>query len=193
MNEVLYEETVLIKNFKSAKFKYNFINALSLISYSFTLFWIWIYLTSFAYVNTLVNILCFVIPEVIFISIGILIGKFKNRFYQEYDYAFISGTIRLAKVINSVKRKFLFEFNCSDIEMLGIYDSETYNKYEQMPGVNKQILTPNDTPAEGKDFYYLVVNLNAEKMLLIFECTKTLILNILKFSKKTILEKELRV
>ncbi len=190
MNEVFYEETALLKNPKSAKRKYNFINVLSLISYSIIFFWIFIYLVSFGHVSVIFDIIVFIIPAGVFVLVGILLGKFKNRFYQEYDYTFISGTVRIARVIKCIKRKFLLEFNCYDIEKIGVFGSETYFKYENMPGTKTQVFTSNDTPEKDKDFYYIVVNVNAEKNILIFECTKTFIINVLKFSKKTVLEKE---
>ncbi len=190
LNEVFYEETALIKNPNSAKRKYNFINVLSILSYTIILFWIFIYLTSFAHVTVIFDIIVFLIPTSIFVLVGYLMGRFKNRFYQEYDYAFISGTVRVARVIKCVKRKFLLEFNCYDIEKIGEFGSDTYYAYEKIPDVKTQIFTPNDTPADGKDFYYMVVNINAEKNILVFECTKTFIINVLKFSKKTVLEKE---
>ena len=190
MSEIFYEETATLIKEKSARLKYNIFNVLSIFSYSIILIWIFIVLTSFAHVNIIVDILVFLIPASIFTIIGAIFGKVKNRFYQEYDYAFVSGTIRVAKVIKGIKRKFLFEFDCSSIEVLGEYGSQTYNAYEKMPGVKVEILTSNDTPAYGKDFYYIVANINAQKTIFIFECTKTFIINVLKFSKKTVLEKE---
>ena len=190
LNEVFYEETALVLNPKSAKIKYNIVKTLSIISYVFTIIWFYMFYTFHALSNVVFDIILFVVPTATFILLGYFIGRFKNKFYQEFDYAFISGTVRIAKVIKSIKRKFLLEFSCYDIEKIGEYGSETCNKYEKTPGIKTQILTPNNTPANDKDFYYIVVNINAEKNILIFECTKTFILNILKFSQKTVLEKE---
>ncbi len=190
VNEIFYEETTLINNPKSAKFKYNLINTLSIISYCFIFIWIFVYLNSFGHVNVIIDIIVFIIPTVIFVLIGLFIGRLKNRFYQEYDYTIVSDCVRIAKVIKGVKRKFLLEFNSYHIEKLGLYGSETFYKYQQMPGVKIQILTPNEFPAKDKEFYYIVVNINSEKTILIFECTDVLIKNILKFAKKTVLEKE---
>ncbi len=190
MNEIYYEETATIKNEKSARLKYNILNILSIISYSIILIWIFIFLTTFIHVNFIVDILVFLIPTFIFVLIGFFLGRLKNKFYIEYDYAFVSGTIRIAKVIKTIKRKFLLEFDCSAIEKIGTYGSDTYNSYSKMPGIQMEILTQNDYPSENKDFYYIVANINAEKTILIFECTKTFIINVLKYSKKTVFEKE---
>ena len=193
MNEVLYEETTTILKSNSAKIKYNILKALSIISYALIFVWFYWYITFYVLSNVIIDIIVFIAPVVVLFLIGFFIGRLKNRFYQEYDYAFVSGTIRIAKVIKGVKRKFLLEFDCNAIEMLGVYGSETFYTYKNMPAIKMQILTPNEIAAENKDFYYIVANINAEKIIFIFECTKTLILNILKFSKKTILEKELKV
>ena len=42
----------------------------------------------------------------------------------------------------------------------------------------------------GKDFYYIVVNTQDGKKLLIIECTETLIVNILKFANRTVLDEQ---
>ena len=57
-----------------------------------------------------------------------------------------------------------------------------------MPGVTKLFLTSNTVSDYDKDFYYVVVNTQESKKLLILECTETLIINILKFASKTILD-----
>ena len=190
MNEIYYEETATIKNEKSARLKYNILNVLSIISYCLILFWVFIFLTTFIHVNIIVDIIVFIIPSTIFVLIGYFLGRFKNKFYIEYDYAFVSGTIRIAKVIKTIKRKFLLEFDCSAIEKIGLYGSHTYDSYAKMPGIKIEILTQNDYPLVDKEFYYIVANVNAEKTIFIFECTKTFIINVLKYSKKTVLEKE---
>lgn len=190
MNEVYYEETAIIKNEKSARIKYNLFKTLSIISYTLIFFWIFIFLTTFAHINVIIDIITFIIPAFIFALIGRLFGKTKNKYYVEYDYTFVSGSIRIAKVIKGIKRKFLLEFDCYAIEKIGTYGSKTFDAYEKMPGTRLEILTSNDVPVDGKDFYYIVANINAEKIIFIFECTKNFMVNVLKFSKKTVLEKE---
>ena len=46
------------------------------------------------------------------------------------------------------------------------------------------------TPAENKSFYYIVAVVDSDRKLMVFECTETFIVNILKFSNKTVLEEE---
>jgi hypothetical protein len=43
----------------------------------------------------------------------------KNRFNVSYDYAFVSGELRIAKVINVNKRKLVARIQAEDIIQLG--------------------------------------------------------------------------
>ena len=126
-----------------------------------------------------------------FLASGIILGKIKNKFYVDYDYTFVTGSIRISKVIANVKRRHIISFETSQIEMIGKYDSDTFNKYNSMPGLSKQIFTSNVSPDNGKDFYYIVVN-SASKYLFVLECTETFIVQILKFAGKSILEKDFK-
>ena len=191
MQELFYEESARIQDEKSASIKYNIFKTLSIISY--VLMCVWIVLAINAYILTgvwYIDLIFIAIPLVMFLFTGILLGKVKNKFYIDYDYTFVTGSIRISTVIKNIKRKFLFSFETSDIEKLGKYGSELFSKYEQMPGVKKKILTSNNSPEEGKSFYYVVANVNSDKHLLILECTDMFIVNIIKFSNKTILDEE---
>lgn len=192
MKEVFYEETAVVQDELSATKKYNLFKSVSISLYVLTGLWIILYVNFYTinFSNPLLDIILFIIPFVILLLSAIFIGKLKNKFYVDYDYTFITGTVRVAKVIKNIKRKFLLEFNTSTIEKIGLYQSQTYYKYENFSGINKQIFTLNDTPAQGKDFYYIVANVNGEKNLLLFECTEQFIINILKFSNKQVFEKE---
>ena len=193
MREIFYEESVKVQNEKAETRKFNMYKTISTILYVLAGIWaIMIYFTLdtriFTEGSVLLGILYVVVPLVMFVGGGILFGIFKKKFYVEYDYTFVSGSIRIARVIKNYKRKPLLMFEARDIERLGKYDSETYYKYESMPGIKKTILTSNRTPSENKDFYYIVVNCEGEKKLLIIESTEIFLVNILQFAKRTILE-----
>ena len=127
-----------------------------------------------------------------FLASGILLGRFKDRFYVDYDYTFITGTIRFSKVIKNIKRKHIVSFETSDIEKIGKYGSETFNRYSLMPGIKSVVLTSNSIADENKEFYYIVANVNGEKKIYILECTETFIVNVLKFSKRSVLDEALK-
>jgi len=195
MRELFYEESAKIdpEKEKSEIRKFNLYKTLSIIFFVFAGIWfliVWYTLDTriFTEGNLFLAILFVAMPFLMSIGGGILFSFFKKRFYIEYDYTFVSGSFRVAKVIKNYKRKPVLMFDASNIERLGKYDSETYQKYESMPGIKKMILTSNKYALEGKEFYYLVVNYEGEKKLLIIECTKTLLINLLQFTKRSILE-----
>lgn len=193
MQELFYEECAQVQNAQSSTKKYNLFKSISILFYVLTGVWTVAYL--FLYIidlnNLLFDIIIYLIPTALFLASAIVSGVFKNRFYVDYDYTFVSGDIRVAKVIKNIKRKFILSFDTTYIEKVGLYGSKTFYKYNEMVGINMQIFTQNDLPADGKDFYYIVANVNAQKQLMVFECTQTFIKNVLKFSKKSVIDEEL--
>ena len=130
------------------------------------------------------------LPFALFLFFGIMLGRIKNTMFVDYDYTYVSGSIRISKVIRRIKRKNILKFETSDIVQMGKYGSETYLKIEKMPGVKKMILTGNQTPSEGNDFFYLQVNTEGVNKLLVFDCSEKFMATILRYSNKTILEKD---
>lgn len=190
MREILYEESAKTQNFKSASTKYYVLKVMSIISYTLLVIWCIICFYVMPLDQGFIYILLMLIPMAMFIASGIILGRFKDRFYVDYDYIFVSGSIRFSKVIKNIKRKFIIKFDCSDIEKIGKIGSGTFLKYNNMPDVKRMILTSNSQPDEGKDFYYIVANVEEEKKLFILECTETFMVNVLKFSRKTVLEED---
>ena len=197
MKEFFYEESARIQNEKSASVKYYVFKTLSIIFFVLAGFYLFIFFNftpideAFTQ-NLLLNIVFIVVPFALLIVSGVVFWRFKNKFYIDYDYTFVSGSIRVAKVIKNFKRKLVFNFDTSAIEKMGKYGSEAYNQYEKSPGIKKHFLTLNYTAGEGKEFYYLVVNVDDNKNLLVLECTELFMATILKFSNKTILEKDFK-
>ncbi|MBE7083684.1 MAG: hypothetical protein E7373_03670 [Clostridiales bacterium] len=191
MQEIFYEESAKIQNEKSATIKYRLFQIFSIISYVLLVGWILFGILPYTPSgNVLLDILFLVIPLVMFFCSGFFLGRLKNKFYVDYDYTFVSGSIRFSKVIKNINRKFIIKFDSHEIEKLGKYGSETFEKYSQMPGISKSILTSNYTPSEGKAFYYLIANTAGDKKLFIIECSETFIFNIMKFANKSILDEE---
>ena len=193
MQEIFYEESSKCQNEKSEKVKYTIFFVLSILSFFLSLLWFFI-IIYFLVIdeNFFVKLLIFLIPLIVFLTSGILFFNIKNKFCIDYDYSFISGTIRISKVINNSLRKKLYDFTTKTIEKVGCVDSTLYNEYLKNNTIKKVYLTSNDNSSEGKDFYYILINSNAEKELLIIECTKTFIINVLKFSKPTVRDNELK-
>ncbi len=193
MQEIFYEESSNQRDVGSGKTKYYIFKVLSIISYIFVGLWALMFFIFFEFKgNILLNLVIALIPFAMFLASGILLGRFKDRFYVDYDYTFITGTIRFSKVIKNIKRKHIVSFETSDIEKIGKYGSETFNRYSLMPGIKSVVLTSNSIADENKEFYYIVANVNGEKKIYILECTETFIVNVLKFSKRSVLDEALK-
>lgn len=192
MQEVFYEETALTQNEAPAKRKYYVAKIFMVVSYVFAVLWGILSFTFIIDVKHLLSSLIFaLIPLAMFIASGIVLGKFKDKFYVDYDYTLITGSLRFSKVIKNYKRKHIINFDASDIEKMGLYGSESYERYSLMPELKAKILTSNETPCDGKDFYYIVANFGGDKHMLVLECSETFIVNILKFTNRSILDPEL--
>lgn len=189
MQELFYEETAVVSNARPAKIRYYIIKTFSVISYVLAVVWLVINITLFPLEgNVLLNILFVAVPFAVFLASGILLGRIKDKFYVDYDYTFVTGSIRFSRVIKNVKRKSVLIFDTHNIEKIGRYGSNTFLRYAAMPNKKQIHLTSNVEPAEGKDFYYMVVNVNAQKYFLILECSELFLVNILKFTGKLVFE-----
>lgn len=190
MQEIFYEETANVQHIGSAKTKYAVLNIFSIIFYVLAVLWFVLLFCFFEFGkgNIFINLLVAFVPLIIFIFFGVFLGILKEKYYMDFDYTFISGSIRISSIVKNTKRRTVIKFECSSIEKMGNFESGTFNKYNINKNIKKKILTLNIYPADNKKFYYLVVNLNNEKYLLILECTETFINNIIKFTNRTILE-----
>ena len=189
MKDIFYEESAKTIDVKSARFKYNACNIVSILSIVALVCWIYLLLIGFEFGtgSLILNIIIISLPTIMFLSSAIILGIFKNRFYVDYDYTFISGQIRISKVVKEIKRYECITFECREIEKIGKYGSESYKRIEKMTGVTKMILTSNNVASEDKEFFYMTVNRDGKK-LLVFECSKTFISNVLQFTGRLVLE-----
>lgn len=193
MQDIFYEESAKIQEEASAARKYYIAKVFMIISYVLAVIW-GIFCLTFLIIdlkNILLSLIISLIPLALFIVSGIVLSKLKDKFYVDYDYTFVSGSIRFSKVIKNIKRKHIINFDTSDIEKIGLYGSELYEKYSKMPDIKTKILTSNSTPSEGKDFYYIVANVGGDKYVFIVECSELFIVNILKFTNRTVLDQEI--
>lgn len=198
MPDVFYEETALCANISSEKRKYFIFKALFILFIVLAVLWFLIIFLSYDFStisqgSLILNILFLIFPILSCVGLSVLSYKMKNKYCLDYDYVFISGSVRLSKVINNVKRRNLYKFETYNIEKIGKFGSDTFNSYDKQPNVKTVVLTSNPTPAEGKSFFYLAVNgVDQKKLILVLECTDLFIKNIMKFAKSYILEKDFK-
>lgn len=196
MKELFYEESTNLIDKQKEKKKYVILNFFTIFFYVvFILFLIYIIATfefskfknGFTYV--LFYILGSLVPLVFLFLTGFYMGKLRNKYYNEYDYTFVSGSIRISKIIMNKKRILLYKFDSKDIQKIGKYGSPEFEKYTKIPKTKVEYLTSNNKPTEDKDFYYIMARVEGENKLLVIECTENLITSILKFTNITVLER----
>jgi len=127
-------------------------------------------------------------------SILLIVGLclVKSRLYSCYDFIFVTGDIRIVKVVNTKKRKRIIVFDSSDVFQVGRFDSETYNKHRSAPGVKVIYAPTNKYEVEDKPKYYIGATVDGVKYLVVLECTEKFLVHVLQFAGKQVLEKEFK-
>ena len=123
------------------------------------------------------------------IFLWFLLYKVKSRINVSYDYCFVSGELRVSKVVNINKRKLIARFDCAEIIQIGDIDNSSYERLKSDPMTKEVICTSNMEATEGKFFMYILIN-NGGKKLYVLECREQLLINILKFSNRSALESD---
>ncbi len=196
MQEFFYEESCRCDKTPKKKTRAFLAGLFCITCFLFAILW---FVIGYFTINTgddslefFIAFLVLILPSVAFIVVGVICLRIKNKTYVDYDYTVVSDSIRISKVFKETKRVPLIDFNTYHIETIGNVGSQTYYKYNATNAIRKVYCTDNDYASEDKDFYYLIINYNSEKQMLILECTRQLIANILKTTRKTVLDKELK-
>lgn len=124
-------------------------------------------------------------------SLGALAFAFlKKRFNISYDYVCVSGELRISKVFNQRKRKLVCRLDKEDILQLGDVDSASYDRLRTLPGIKEIICTPNMVAEEGKFFMYVYAQYEGVKKLYLLECRESLLLNMMQYLRRDILDRD---
>ena len=113
----------------------------------------------------------------------------KLRYNVSYDYCFVSGELRISKVFSFTKRKLLARLECSEMLQVGDIENSSYERLRSDPMTKEVVCTPNIEAADGKFFMYILIN-NDGKKLYVLECRENLLMNIMKFAKRNVLESD---
>ena len=134
----------------------------------------------------LFNVLPLLVICIIFYAMYIYLRIKKHNYLVDYDYTFISGELRIARVLNGLKRKPVAKIDCRDISVLGKKSSDKFLRYKTMPGVKTIIATPNEDAEGAEDFiYFMVSQYKGEKCIIVFEPSANYLINIKKFASIT--------
>ncbi len=124
-----------------------------------------------------------------FFIVWFVLLKLKARYNVNYDYSFVSGELRIARVININKRKPLTRIQAEEMIQIGDVDNTAFEGLRADPNTKTVYCTSNAEPAEGKFFMYIWVNDNGRK-LYVLECREELLLHIMRFVKRSVLESD---
>ena len=184
--DILYEESAQAKNGKKGATIYKILQIASWFFYIFGAFLaVFGLLTAISIPNLIFNL----VMAASQIAFGFLLGWFKKRFNVSYDYCFVSGELRISKVINVNRRKLVARFETEDMLQLGDVDSSSYERLKSDPMTKTVICTSNDEPCDGKFFLYILANYNGKK-LFVLECREELLVNIMKMAKRGVLDRD---
>ncbi len=124
-----------------------------------------------------------------FFVVWFVLFKLKSRFNVNYDYSFVSGELRIARVINTSRRKLVARIQAEDIIQLGDVDNTAFEGLRADPNTKTVFCTSNIEATEGKFFMYILASDNGKK-LYVLECREELLLNMMKFVKRSVLESD---
>jgi len=181
MREEFYENSVSPKNEKLQKIIYTIYQVLFVTAV--VAFCLFIYLLMF------VGDSGFIFLSVVTAIFGTTLYFIKKKLLIYYDYTFISGELRIVKIVNGKHRKKFAVIDCKKVFQLGKVGSESFEKLYSVPGIKKKVATPNGFGAE-KQLYYVGVEESGEKTVIIMECEEAMLSYIVAYSGKNVIEKD---
>lgn len=194
MNSEYYEENVKMNDNALKKRKFLSRLYLILMIISITLFGLFIALAFFMPNNedisqeaNAIGYFTFLAIAVIFMIPFFLFMALRLKVFYEYDYTFLSGTVKVAKVFSRGGRKGIFSFDCDDIVLVGKVDDADCKKYEDMKDIKFYLGTPN-LDVEGHDCYYVIVHNQGGRHMLYFEPSVRFLTDMRKSAGRNIFE-----
>ena len=121
---------------------------------------------------------------------GIGCWLFKNRYNVSYDYIFVEDELRITKVLNGRKRKYITTLHADRILQIGWVESDAYERACRGLGKHKpKICTPNSEASEGKEFIYIINSTSMEKMVYVVEIRRIMLENLVLAAGRNKLER----
>ncbi len=188
MREISYEETAFPYDYKRQKVFYAIDKVLIVLFSLVFAFWVFVFL----FLTPMTTELWWLFPVMNMagcVATVVFLFLIKGKFYNCYDYIFVTGDVRIIKVVNTKRRKKVVVFDCKNVYGVGRYESETYEKIKNSPDV-KVLFVPTNKYVIEKPKYYIATVVDGVKYLLVLECTEKFLSYVLSFSSKQVLEKE---
>ncbi len=184
MRDALYEESAQSLKSKSEARMYMVFHVLSIICVVLAVVWFFITIMIVPSVIDSYNegrtdgigiavwVFEFVGPLLILLLLAFLFFRFKRRFNISFDYLFVEDELRITKVFNGRKRKFITTIKADQILKIGNCEDEDgfENTMRGLGGKKPKFMTPNREPAEDKYFIYILRSSSIEKNVYVIEC-----------------------
>ena len=184
--DAFYEESAVNVSAKKESKQYKLFN---IVSYVFLILAVITLVSFIMYIPAVDFMVVFGMQGAFFLACWFLFHKLKRRYNVSYDYCFVSGELRISKVFNINKRKLVARIDCEDMIQVGDIENSSYDRFKADPMVKQVVCTPNEIPSGGKFFMYVLANDNGKK-LYVLECRELMLMNIMKFAKRGVLESD---
>lgn len=185
--ETFYEESSLAANAKKGAKKYKIYTYCSYVFMTLAVLTLIFTITFVPIKDNLGGLLMSFATVLMFLGFWFFFNRLRANSNVSYDYCFVSGELRISKVINVNKRRLVAKFDVENILQLGDADSPSFDRFFADPASKNVVCTSNDVPSEGKFFMYILAEYDGKK-LFVLECREALLMNIMKFAKRTALD-----
>lgn len=182
--DVFYEESSIADNSAKESRRYKIFNILSLVF--LTVGCLGLLMILYIPMSQLVLWLLFCAW---FFVCWFVLRKIKLRFNVSYDYTFVSGELRIARVFDLNKRRVVAKIDCNDMLQIGDADNPAFERLATAPNTKVVYCTSNTYPREDKFFMYVLTELDGRKLYVV-ECREEMLIHMLKFVKRSVLESD---
>lgn len=182
MKEEFYESSCAPQNSKTQKvfyIIYNIFFIIACVAFVISLYLFLLFPKDFG----------FLVIAVFSVICGSTFFLVKRRLLCCYDYTFVSGEVRIVKVISGKRRKRFLIFDCKDVYRLGKVGSDTFEQLIKTPDIKKKMATPNGYSAVNQ-LYYIAVRQGAENNIVILECDEKFLAFVAEKAGRSVIEKD---
>jgi len=94
----------------------------------------------------------------------------KRRYNVSYDYVFVEDELRVSKVFNEKKRKFMRKLEADHMLKIGYVKNDSFEQTCRTLSKKEIIFfSPNRDPSDGKEFYYILYSDSLGKRVYVIE------------------------
>ena len=120
---------------------------------------------------------------------GVGLYFLKRKLCTFFDYTYISGEIRIIKLINGKVRKKFLIYDAKDVVQVGKVSSTSFIELKASGQYKLKIATPNGLGADNQ-LYYMAIKKEGEQLLVVLECEEKFLAYVVSYRGKSIIEKD---